>query len=41
MAASALFGETPIPEETLRKLSKDIVGIFPNFSEREPDIGVK
>ena len=41
MAAPILSGEIPIPEQTLRDLSKDIVGIVPNFADLEPELGVK
>ena len=41
MANSKLPEGIPIPEQVLRKMSKDIVGIFPNFADQEPDNGVK
>lgn len=41
MAHPALFKEVPIPEQTLRELSKDILGIVPKFADQEPDSGVK
>lgn len=41
MAAPAFSEEIPIPEQTLRDLSKGIVGIFPDFAEQEPDLGAK
>ncbi|OAF99231.1 HEAT repeat protein-like protein [Paraphaeosphaeria sporulosa] len=41
MADSTSFEVIPIPEQTLRKLSKDIVGIFPKFTDQETVSGVK
>ncbi|KAL5444724.1 hypothetical protein PMIN07_003330 [Paraphaeosphaeria minitans] len=41
MAVSTSFEVIPISEQTLRKLSKDIVGIFPDFTDQEPVNGVK
>ncbi|KAF2448148.1 hypothetical protein P171DRAFT_352773 [Karstenula rhodostoma CBS 690.94] len=41
MADSASFEEIPIPEQTLKKLSRNIVGIFPNLADQGPDNGVK
>jgi hypothetical protein len=31
----------PIPEQALKDLSKNILGIVPKFSEQEHDSGVK
>ncbi|KAF1964175.1 HEAT repeat protein-like protein [Bimuria novae-zelandiae CBS 107.79] len=41
MAGPTFSEEIPVPEQTLRNISRDIVGFFPNLTALEPEIGVK